>query len=311
MTRLAQTPMGQAALRGACEVLRLFYRHAPGDLGKQWLWDRVVRPHILWRDLAVPARTRFGARLEGGFPDTVHSYVYFFGVWEPSITALFRAALKPGDVVVDVGANVGLHTLLAARLVGPAGRVHAIEASPWIHARLRRNLAANGVENVITYNLAATAEPGEVPVFLHDATNLGGTTILAGEAARLGAAAEAMVEGRPLPLIVPPDELRAARLVKIDVEGAEWLVAQGMAGILPALRPEVEVLVEIKPAALTALGGSLDAFLALFGQAGFSAFEVANSYRPVDYMRPPPLRLTPLQRRDFEMADVVFRRVSA
>jgi FkbM family methyltransferase len=308
MTSIAQTRMGQAALRGACEALRLFYRHAPGDFGKQWLWDRVVRPHILWRDLPLPARTRFGARLEGGFPDTVHSYVYFFGVWEPAITAIFRTALKPGDVAVDVGANVGLHTLLAARLVGPAGRVHAIEASPWIHARLRRNLAANGVANVVTYNLAATEVRGEVPVFLHDATNLGGTTILAGEAARLGAAAEAMVEGRPLPLIVPPEELRAARLIKIDVEGAEWLVARGMAAALPALRDDVEILVEIKPEALAALGGSLDAFLDLFARAGFTAFEVRNSYRPADYMRPPPLRLTPLVRRDFEMADVVFRR---
>ncbi len=308
MTALAETRMGQAALRGACGALRLFYQHAPGDFGKAWLWDHVVRPHILWRDFALPARTRFGATLEGGFPDTVHSYVYFFGVWEPAITAIFRAALRPGDVVVDVGANVGLHTLLAARLVGPGGRVHAIEASPWIHARLRRNLAANGVTNVITYNLAATAEPGEVSVFLHDPTNLGGTTILADEAARLGAAAEAMVEGRPLPLIVPPEELRAARLIKIDVEGAEWLVAQGMAGILAELRPEVEILVEIKPDALAALGGSLEAFLELFARAGFAAFEVRNSYLPADYMRPPPLRLEPLTRRDFEMADVVFRR---
>jgi FkbM family methyltransferase len=308
MTSLAQTRMGQAALRSACGALRLVYQHSPFPFGKQWLWDRVVRPHILWRDLELPARTRFGARLEGGFPDTVHSYVYFFGVWEPSITAIFRAALKPGDVVVDVGANVGLHTLLAARLVGPTGRVHAIEASPWIHARLRRNLAANGVTNVLTYNLAATAEPGEVPVFLHDATNLGGTTIVAAEAARVGAAAEAMVEGRPLPAIVPEEDLRAARLIKIDVEGAEWLVAQGMAGILPALRDEVEILVEIKPEALAALGGSLDGFLGLFAQAGFAAYEVRNSYLAADYMQPPPARLEPLARRDFEMADVVFRR---
>lgn len=308
MTTIAESRMGLMALRAACGTLRLVYRHSPWPFGKQWLWDRIVRPHILWRDIEVEARTRFGARLEGSFPDTVHSYVYFFGVWEPSITALFRAALKPGDVVVDVGANVGLHTLLAAQLVGPMGRVHAIEASPWIHGRLRRNLAANGALNVITYNLAATAEPGPVHVFLHDATNLGGTTIVAGEAARLGATEEATVEGLPLPEIVPVEELCAARLIKIDVEGAEWLVAQGMAAILPRLRQDVEILVEIKPAALEALGASLDMFLDIFARAGFAPYEIANSYQPAAYMDPSPARLEPLRRRDFEMADVVFRR---
>jgi FkbM family methyltransferase len=183
----------------------------------------------------------------------VHGFLYFFGVWEPTITAIYRAALRPGDVVVDVGANVGTHALLAAHLVGPTGHVHAVEASPWIHARLRQNLAANRVRNVTTYNLAATAEPGPVTVFLHDGSNLGGTTIVASEAAHLSAEQEAVVEGRPLPAIVPQAALLAARLIKIDVEGAEWLVAQGLRDVLPLLRPEVEILVEVKPEALAAL----------------------------------------------------------
>lgn len=299
-----------AALQAACAGLRHYFQSMPGSLGKAWLWRHVVERRILWRRLEIEARSRFGARFAGALPDAVHGYMYFFGVWEPAITAIYRAALKPGDVVVDIGANVGTHALLAAHLVGPTGRVHAVEASPWIHARLRQNLATNGVTNVQTYNLAATDVPGTVSVYLHDDRNLGGTTIVATEAERLGAAQEAVVEGRPLSQIVPLEELRAARLIKMDVEGAEWLVVQGMRDVLPLLRADAEILCEVNPAALRQLGGSLDELLALFAGAGFQAFEVMNPYRAQFYIDTPPLQVVPLARRDFEVADLVFRRAA-
>ena len=308
MNTIAETAPGMLALRTACAGLRVVFRHAPWRFGKQWLWDRVVRPHIVWRDLKVEARTSFGARLEGSFPDTVHSYVYFFGVWEPAITAIYRAALKPGDVVIDIGANVGLHSLLASRLVGPRGRVHAVEASPWIHARLGRNLAANAAANVTTYNMAATDAAAEVPVFLHDATNLGGTTILPEQAGRTGAALEAIVQGRPIGEIVPEAEILAARLIKIDVEGAEWLVVQGMRALLPRLRGDVEILIEVNRAALAGFGASVEDFLAIFAEAGFTAHEVANGYGGNFYIDAPPGQPSPLARMDFDTADLVFRR---
>jgi len=295
------------ALRTACAAISAYFRHMPGGFGKLLLWDRVVRPHILWRRLEIEARTRFGARFAGAFPDTVHGFLYFFGVWEPAITAIYRAALRPGDVVVDVGANVGTHALLAAHLVGPAGHVHAVEASPWIHARLRRNLAANRVRNVTTYNLAATAEPGPVTVFLHDGSNLGGTTIVASEAARLSTEQEAVVEGRPLPAIVPEAALLAARLIKIDVEGAEWLVVQGLRDLLPRLRPEAEILVEVKPEALSAFGATLEDFLGLFAAAGFAGFEIDNRYDGRFYIEAPSVAPGP-RRQGADTFDMIFRR---
>lgn len=304
-------PVLRLALRTTCAGLQMFFRHAPGRRGKQWLWDRVVRPYILWRSFPIEASTRFGARLDGAFPDVVHSYVYFFGIWEPAITAIIRGALRPGDVMVDVGANVGMHSLLAAKLVGPGGRVHAIEASPGIFARLRRNLQANGAYNVIPYNLAVTAVAGRVPIYLHDETNLGGTTILAAEAARSGAPLEAMVKGRPLPEIVPLEDLLAARIIKIDVEGAEWMVVQGMADLLPQLRPDVEIIMEVKRAVLEDAGSTVEAMLALFAKAGFQAFDVPNLCGGATYIEEAKVPSAPLERLDFEMADIVFRRPSA
>lgn len=303
------TGMREVALRAACVGLRMYFQHVPFTFGKKRLWDRVVQRYITWRQLEIEAQTRFGARFAGSFPDAVHSYAYFFGVWEPGVTAVYRQALRPGDVVIDIGANVGMHALLAANLVGPEGQVHAIEASPWIHERLRQNLRTNGIYNVTTYNMAATEVPGTVPVFVHDETNLGGTTIVATEASRTQR--QELVEGRPLGDIVPAEALRAARLIKIDVEGAEIMVVKGMRDLLPTLRQDVEILVEVKTTALAALGSSLQEFLGIFAAAGFKPFEIANAYDGAFYIdQEKQFMPMPLQRHDFEMADLLFRRIA-
>ncbi|HEX9841452.1 MAG TPA: FkbM family methyltransferase, partial [bacterium] len=68
--------------------------------------------------------------------------------WEPCETEAFRAALRPGRAVLDVGANVGHYTLVAARAVGPRGHVWAFEPAPRPFAALTANVRLNGLRNV-------------------------------------------------------------------------------------------------------------------------------------------------------------------
>ena len=72
------------------------------------------------------------------------------GEWETGETAEFRSLLRPGDTVIDVGANVGWYTLLASSRVGPSGQVVAFEPVPSALAFLRENVAANRLANVMT-----------------------------------------------------------------------------------------------------------------------------------------------------------------
>ena len=246
--------------------------------------------------------TDIGTRMRVRMGDAIGSSIALYGVWEPGITNYVRETLKRGDIFIDIGANIGYYTLLASSLVGPYGRVHAIEPSHSIGERLRENLALNRCGNVTVHPYAVSNTTGEVPIFLHDATNLGHTTIVASVA---GAhhRVEKMVEARRLGDIVPVEDIRSARLIKIDVEGAEWLVFQGMKDLLAEMSAGTEILMEVRPDTLEEMGTSITRLLEEFRVAAF-----------VPYLLPDTCWRKPL--RPFEgaltaRADLLFRRKTA
>lgn len=300
----------QSLLRGGAALLQAYYRHVPTTIGKRPVWNVVVRRLLAHgHDLELQATTRFGARMHVRFPDTIQSFVYFFGVWEPAITAYLTRALAPGDIVIDIGANIGYETLLASHLVGPQGTVHAIEASPHLYRLLTDNLVLNATTNVLAYHAAVCAAVCDVPVFLHDRCNLGGTTIVPTVARRRATRLEATVPGRPLTAIVPEQAIRSARLIKIDVEGAEWPVVQGFADLLPQLSSGTELLIEVSAEALGDHGITITQFLHLFRRAGFSPFVINNGYTVDIYLAAAAAHPEPLSGEDFEQLDILFRRV--
>ena len=295
-------------VRGGAALLQAYSRPVPRPIGKRPLWNSVVT-RLLARghDVDLQARTRFGARMHVRFPDTIQSFVYFFGVWEPAITAYLTQALAPGDIVIDIGANVGYDTLLASHLVGPTGAVHAIEASPHVYRLLTRNLALNETSNVTPHFAAVCASVCDVPVFLHDSWNLGGTTIMPSVARRRAVTLEATVHGRPLAAIVPESAIVAARLIKIDVEGAEWPVIQGFADLLPHLSCHSELLIEVSAEGLSDHGIAIPEFMELFAHAGFSPYAIGNRYTVDMYLEHVATLPEPLTGTDFEQLDILFR----
>lgn len=265
---------------------------------------------LSYHKVEMLARLKNGAVLYGYLQDTIHRYVYFFGVWEPSVTAYYKNTLRRGDVAIDIGANVGAHALLAAQLVGATGRVHAVEASPTIFQRLRRNLDANHAHNVFAYNFAVLDRSQRVQVFLHDGWNLGKTTVKSSEGLKQGYTEEAIVDGRPLSEIVPIADICAARLIKIDVEGAEWLVIKGMRDVLPILARNVDIIVEVTSSTFCDFGVSLKQFVAIFADYGFLPFQIPNSYSPDFYFGTEVSELLPVPRQEFDECQIVFRRTA-
>jgi FkbM family methyltransferase len=181
--------------------------------------------------------------------------------------------LRPGHVFYDVGANVGFFTVIAARLVGPSGRVLAFEPVPGNAGLARANAAGNGFDNVEVVARAVGRASGRAELAL---ARYSGGSMLAevgeppdprGERLEVEVVAidDAVAAGAP-----PPD------VVKIDVEGAELEVLEGMRRTLASRRPVV--VLEVDDRTEAAAGRRLDACRALLEELGFEVRPLADSY---------------------------------
>jgi FkbM family methyltransferase len=163
------------------------------------------------------------------------------------VTRAFAQALRPGDVCLDIGAHIGYFTLLASRLVGPAGHVYAFEPSPVNYEALRANLSRNRAANVTALRVAI----GEATdrALLHEApgTNSGRATLRDVRPNLEPIAADGvMVDVLPAVDAIPEDHLRRIRVIKVDVEGYEVEVLRGLAPILDLGEP-LTLFLEFNP----------------------------------------------------------------
>ena len=237
--------------------------------------------------LETTATTRFGAKFTCRLPDFIQTYLYLFGSWEPDITSFIERRLATGRTFVDVGANIGYHTLLAAR---HGGRVVAIEASPAIFRVLGEQVTANGARSVRLVNKAASEKAGTCSIYAGPIQNIGLSTTVR----QRGFVAEASVASAPLADLLEPDELRTAQLVKIDVEGGEPAVLRGMVGVLDAFPDDVEILLELSPLWWSDRKQTPCDVLRPLVDAGFNVYRIDNNLWPWRYLWPndvrPPVR---------------------
>jgi FkbM family methyltransferase len=162
--------------------------------------------------------------------------------------AFFQRVIRPGMHVADVGANLGLYSLLLARCAGPAGRVYAFEPDALMASALRRNLAANGATQAEVFECAVGAARGEA-VLQRNAVNSGDN--------RLGTATGTALhsEQATVPVCALSDALAGRRLdfIKMDVQGWEGEALRGVAGLLDA-NPGLQIYFEFWPHGLRRAG---------------------------------------------------------
>jgi len=172
---------------------------------------------------------------------------------EVEVEQAFLDLLSPGEVVFDVGANIGWFSLLAARRVNPAGHVVAFEPSLENAACVQRNAVSNGLGNVTVIPAAVSDRDGWVSFDAN--SSLKGKLSDEGQAIVPAVSLDSWLDGREPPSVV-----------KIDVEGAEIQVLRGMAGILKS----------VKPTLIIELHGTNGHVADLLDQAGYT-------HRPIDH----------------------------
>ncbi len=190
-----------------------------------------------------------------------------------------KRRLRPGELFIDVGANVGYYTLLASRLVGNAGKVVAVEALPQTFSVLQSNIASNGLANVRCVNIRAAWNRSErLTIFLRHEGPTGTTSLMAAWAHRWSLHRQIVVDAEPLSRILSRDEIQRARLIKIDIEGAEWNVISEMTSWLSSTAHNLEIVIEISKSMLRMQHKSFATVLALFERFGFQAYRLNNDY---------------------------------
>lgn len=156
-----------------------------------------------------------------------------YGEYSEGEVGLFRQVLRPGDVAIDVGANIGAHTVFFARAVGPTGAVLAFEPQRLAYQALCANAALNSFPNVWCFQTALAEAPGRVPVPVLDPYrphNFGGFEV------------GRHPHGEPVPVArLDSYPVNACRLIKIDVEGMELRVLKGASGLIERFRPALYV----------------------------------------------------------------------
>jgi len=173
------------------------------------------------------------------------------GIWEPFETSLLLDLLQPGDVFVDVGANLGYFTVLAAARVGDHGRVFAFEPDPDNFALLQANCLANGVDQrVCAVHGALAQHDGRGTLYLSE-DNLGDHQIFDISGTRRSHSISLLNGGDYL----GPRTLRVD-LLKIDTQGSEYAVVAGLLSYLQKLDAPPQIIVELTPLSLRQAGAS-------------------------------------------------------
>lgn len=290
---------------------RGYVRHAPGARYKLFLVARYLNPRLSERPRRRVVRAHFGDRFAVDTRDLIQRYIYLFGVWEPHMTRWVQNRLQPGDTFIDVGANIGYYSVLASGLVGNGGRVVAVEASPDFHARLLAQVRLNRCGNVRAVNAAVADERKRLTFVLASSANMGANSIVPYDGP---AEASFEVEAFPLGELLDPAEVQTARVIKIDVEGAEGAVVRGMIPLLDKLRPDCEITVEVTPDRMAQIGDSADELMATMRDHGFHAYRLRNEYTPGSYVAAlRGKREVPVRWRGpvTEESDLIFSRVDA
>jgi FkbM family methyltransferase len=205
----------------------------------------------------------------------VLSYLQTGAPIEPDVANVFVRVLGAGDVVVDIGANIGFLTVLAALLVGPSGRVVAFEPDPGNVERLRANLALNACVNVTIIEKAVTNQVGEVEFFLNSDTSDGNAlwdpAQFPGNVKCLATQKRITLQGTTLDAEWEQLRLPAPKLIKIDTEGAEQRVLEGMRGLLAREKPPF-VITELHTFGLDKMGCSEASLRACIEGLGYGSF---------------------------------------
>lgn len=246
-----------------------------------------LKPHWAFSQLAnsldyrvpVSARLGNGMNIHVFWDDVIGNAIRSAGFYEPFTVHLLTRLLRQGDIFLDLGANVGQYTLVAAPLVSQNGAVHAFEPDPRTYAQLSYNVRANSLANVRLNKVAVSSSTGIACLHLPTTDNLGAASL---RTPRTFSGRTVQTSCVTLDSYCARNQIEAINVMKIDVEGAELDVLRGGETVLGG-RLKPAILIEFAESLQRAFGSSCSQLQQWLETRGYHLFRVGESFlRPYD-----------------------------
>lgn len=203
-------------------------------------------------------------------------YVGFFlkDEYEPDVTKIFLNEIHEGDIVIDIGANIGYFTLLAARLVGEKGKVFAFEPEPNNYDLLLKNIEINNYKNVIPIQKAVSNENKTTKLFLRQDSSM--NSLLEGFNAN-PSIGDISIDTVTIDNFFKDNPLKSKiKLIKMDIEGAEMQAILGMLDLIKENK-ELVIITEFNPSFIRKSGFEPQDFLSKINEFGFLCKIISES----------------------------------
>jgi len=244
--------------------VRLWNRYWPFGTGKELpnrLWSRATNLGLVqpvWHEFQPGLWMRLDIREIG------QETILLENVWEPKTTRYLCDSLAPGDVFLDIGANAGYFSLVASRRVGDSGKVLAVEPNPAMAQQIQDNVQRSGLGNIVVAETACTDSVEVRELYIGNPYNTGNSSL---SRDNLAWTKSVKVACTTVDLLVKEHGLPRVNLVKIDVEGAELQVLQGMLETIKRFRPKI--VTELSPSLLEGFSITLDTVEQTFLRHGY------------------------------------------
>jgi FkbM family methyltransferase len=252
-------------------AISLFVRRFPLEAGRWRLIPYALKKcqRNVTNQTIRTVRTRHGFRMRLDVSEWLGRHIFVTGEYEPSTTSVFKACLKRGDTFIDVGANAGYFTLLAANCVGPTGRVRSFEPLPQVRQALLTNIELNRFPNCVVSDVALSNEDGEAEFFAGPTSHYGVSSL------RKLDDASATIRVRTAKFDDILSKSETVDLMKIDVEGAECHVLEGMQETLRHSAPDI--IIEVSPKYLEGMDRSTADLDRLFNANGYRSYAIEHT----------------------------------
>jgi FkbM family methyltransferase len=201
--------------------------------------------------------------------------------YQPDVAQVLLNILEPGDTFIDIGAHIGWFTLLGAKIVGPFGRVFAIEPDVLNYRHLKRNLKINGLNgSVYPHRMVVSNETGKIKLYLNQDTD-GGHALWPvwkhpANVESNKTRKTTKVRSTTLDNLCEQEGIRGIKLVKIDTEGAEGAILMGASGLLSEKRIP-HIVMEVNDDGLKHMGSNIEEIGDMMDGCGYSCLRLMEN----------------------------------